>query len=38
VTEVTRVARPVEDSPVVDPAIVKCLSKNRYHKGLVLKV
>jgi hypothetical protein len=27
-----RAARPDEDSPVVDPAIVKVLSKNRYHK------
>jgi hypothetical protein len=38
VTAIARVARPVKDSPVVDPAMVKCLSKNRYHKGSVLKV
>jgi hypothetical protein len=38
VIAVTGVARPVKDSPVIDPAIVKCLTKNWYHKGLVLKV
>jgi hypothetical protein len=38
VTAIARVARPVKDSPIVDPAIVKRLSKNRYYKGLVLKV
>ena len=35
---VARVTRPIKDSLVVDPTIVKCLSKNRYYKGLVLKV